>query len=305
MRKLTCLVIFVLLTTTFVYNINANTTGVNVRIKSPEDGIIFHHRNISIHGTIYACCKDMLVSWNWIWSWQNGSHNENYSLYQKQLDFSINISLYPGANNVSVYAEGSSGAKGSDRITLYYDGPVANANGPYKGRDGEIITFHGSAYGGYKPYNWSWNFGDGSYAYEQNPQHQYAERGIYNVSLTVTDSKGYIDINNTYIIIGEKDNIPPEVEIIEPSHGIYINDRKIIPFLFTIIIGNATIEVYAHDNEGISSVAFYIDEQLKFNDTIAPYRYILKNKIGFHKIKAVAYDLSMNYNTDAIRVISI
>lgn len=36
--------------------------------------------------------------------------------------------------------------------------------------------------------NWSWDFGDGSFAGEFNPVHEFAAPGIYNVCLTMTDS---------------------------------------------------------------------------------------------------------------------
>ncbi|HEC75690.1 MAG TPA: PKD domain-containing protein, partial [Thermoplasmatales archaeon] len=38
--------------------------------------------------------------------------------------------------------------------------------------------------------NWTWNFGDGNISYQQNPSHQYANVGRYNVSLTVRDNDG-------------------------------------------------------------------------------------------------------------------
>jgi len=51
------------------------------------------------------------------------------------------------------------------------------------------INFYGTATGGKKPYvNWSWDFDDGSYSYQQNTSHHYGAAGTYNVTLTVTDS---------------------------------------------------------------------------------------------------------------------
>ena len=41
--------------------------------------------------------------------------------------------------------------------------------------------------------NYTWKFGDGNTSYEQNPQHQYADAGTYNVSLTITDDDGVTD----------------------------------------------------------------------------------------------------------------
>jgi len=66
----------------------------------------------------------------------------------------------------------------------------ANAGGPYSGKPGENIYFHGSAYGGTEPYTWHWDFGDGATSNEQNPTHAYSKAGTYTVTLTVTDSNG-------------------------------------------------------------------------------------------------------------------
>lgn len=41
--------------------------------------------------------------------------------------------------------------------------------------------------------SWQWEFGDGSTSTLQNPQHQYAEGGTYDVRLTVTDAAGASD----------------------------------------------------------------------------------------------------------------
>ncbi len=40
------------------------------------------------------------------------------------------------------------------------------------------------------PISWTWDFGDGTSSSLQNPTHQYASAGYYNVCLTVTDSCG-------------------------------------------------------------------------------------------------------------------
>lgn len=80
---------------------------------------------------------------------------------------------------------------------VYYDDisllPVGNelicgAGGPYTGEVGEDIEFSGFASGGTPPYTWEWDFGDGETSDEQNPTHAYDEAGVFNVTLTVTDS---------------------------------------------------------------------------------------------------------------------
>ena len=56
------------------------------------------------------------------------------------------------------------------------------------------------------PYVWHWDFGDGNINYEQNPIYQYADDGVYNVTLTVTDDNGVT--NTTYKLIAISNNPP-------------------------------------------------------------------------------------------------
>ncbi|MEA2054647.1 MAG: hypothetical protein U9O96_05995 [Candidatus Thermoplasmatota archaeon] len=162
MKKFVLIMISILVLASLI-NVNGIATGVGVEIVEPEDGTVFHQRNVSIRCVASACCGDTLAEYGWTWRWDNGSYSESSPINDKtNFSFYINISLYPGWNKVDVYVASTSlGVKGFDNITLYYDGPLANANGPYKGRAGKIINFHGSAYGGHRPYQWHWDFGDG------------------------------------------------------------------------------------------------------------------------------------------------
>jgi PKD repeat protein len=66
-----------------------------------------------------------------------------------------------------------------------------------------VAVFSGTPLSGYAPLDvqftdastgyptgWSWTFGDGATSAEQSPAHQYANPGLYTVSLTVTNSNG-------------------------------------------------------------------------------------------------------------------
>jgi len=267
------IIVMLLFFITGIISGNSREMGVSVKIEYPQDGAIFYSRNVSIQIVAVACCGDKLVAWKWNWSWENGSYEEEEAInYKIEFHAIINISLYPGWNNISVTVKSQQGFRASDKIVIYYDGPVAMANGPYEGNAGAPITFEGSAYGGHKPYKWYWDFGDGNSSTEQKPSHIYLKEGKYKVMLIVTDLLGHNDTDITWAFIGERDDIPPTVDIITPSSGIYINGRRILPSIIPIIVGQLNVEVNATDNVGIRSVAFYLDETLEFNDTLAPIR---------------------------------
>ena len=86
------------------------------------------------------------------------------------------------------------------------DGFIADGNGPYFGEIDEDIAFKGNASGGTKPYNYSWDFGDGSSEYGQNVTHNYSTNGTYGVNLTVVDNDSRVDWYITYAMIGDVDD---------------------------------------------------------------------------------------------------
>jgi hypothetical protein len=55
----------------------------------------------------------------------------------------------------------------------------------------ENIRFSAEINGGFEPYNFLWDFGDGNTSIERSPLHAYKNSGTYSVSVTVTDDKGY------------------------------------------------------------------------------------------------------------------
>ena len=305
MKKL--LAFFTMISLLASYPVFSADLGVDVEIKEPEDGAVFHQRNVSIYCIATSCCGDRLVYWEWKWIWNNGSYNESGKLdFLTKYEFYINISLYPDWNIIEVKVKSNRGLVASDEITIYYDGPLAIADGPYEGKAGEEIKFYGSAYGGKKPYTWKWDFGDGTYAYEKNASHTYTQEGNYKVKLTVTDSRGYSDTAYTYAMIGI-DDLPPSVKIISPKNGIYVKGKRIFPATMPIIIGDVTVEAEAKDNDThITSVAFYFDEKFMKNDSMPPYTWLMDvNETGIHEIKVIAYDVAMNSAIDMKKILII
>lgn len=93
-----------------------------------------------------------------------------------------------------------------ENIDEYDDGFIADGDGPYFGDVGEDILFEGNATAGFtKPYNWTWDFSDGTISYEQNATHNYSANGEYIVNLTVTNDSGngVSDWYITTVTIGE------------------------------------------------------------------------------------------------------
>jgi len=67
--------------------------------------------------------------------------------------------------------------------------PAPNAGGPYAGRVGQAITFDGSRSSDPEgaPLNYTWDFGDETTGTGAQPQHVYANPGIYIATLVVDD----------------------------------------------------------------------------------------------------------------------
>jgi len=74
-------------------------------------------------------------------------------------------------------------------------------------KEGEKIQFtvHQIA-GGFAPYSYEWDFGDGDISTDETPVHSYKKAGSYDVSLTITDDRGNTDVeirtNYIFVITG-------------------------------------------------------------------------------------------------------
>jgi hypothetical protein len=56
-------------------------------------------------------------------------------------------------------------------------------------KEGQEIQFEASVSGGFSPYTYEWNFGDGVTSTDVNPVHAYQNHGVYTVTLSVKDDK--------------------------------------------------------------------------------------------------------------------
>jgi len=157
------------------------------------------------------------------------------------------------------------------------------------------------------------DWGDGSYSDWLGPyqsgdnkstKHAWSN-GTYNLRVKAKDVLGaesnWTDPKNLII-----EDTPPNVVITKPENGLYFNNRKIRRFIFRrpLIFRDIDIEVNAFDDSsGIKRVEFYINGELKTNDTSSPYSFTWERDgrtifRHIYIIEVVAYDNAGNSNYD-------
>lgn len=86
------------------------------------------------------------------------------------------------------------------RITAAPLPPVAVISAPSQAIVAQVVTFNGSnSTGQNQIVDYRWNFGDGGTASAVTVDHAYTSAGVYNVTLTVTDSAGLSDTSTMQI----------------------------------------------------------------------------------------------------------
>ena len=99
--------------------------------------------------------------------------------------------------------------------------------------------------------SWLWDFGDGQTSMEQSPTHQYAEDGIYTVSLTITDADGdsNTETKTGYIIVIEV----LAQQTISPDNAATVNsedEQIIIEFPASSVADEAVVTIREESQTG-------------------------------------------------------
>jgi PKD repeat protein len=97
----------------------------------------------------------------------------------------------------------------SGTITLSSSSPTA----------GQSVTFTAAFSGGTGPYNYAWDFGDGSTGSGVSPSHVYSASGNYTVKVTVTDAVGRTFLQTQTVIVGAS-SMPPTQPVDYLIYGI-------------------------------------------------------------------------------------
>jgi outer membrane protein assembly factor BamB len=171
-------------------------------------------------------------------------------------------------------------------------GPLkAEANGPYSGYTNMSLQFTGTIYGGIPPYQYNWDFGDGTTSEQRNPTHNYTNTGNYTATFSVTDHEGNQSSDIAAVTITYAH---PSVTITKPINALYIANIKIFSKTpLPIIIGRITVTVDASQQPfGINRVEFYLNNVLMATDTSAPYQWTWTKRSLFQiaEIEVIAYD---------------
>lgn len=144
--------------------------------------------------------------------------------------------------------------------------------------------------------------------------------GYYKMDVPAGDAYLYLDAGGHYntqtekFPIKEGDTLKVDVllnpvelniNIEKPIRGIYWNNKLLIPFLFTIILGDIDIKVNGSDL--LYQVELYVDGEFKHADRFEPFTYSWTDGgFGFHKIKFVCngvYDTVVNRNINVLKLI--
>jgi len=131
-----------------------------------------------------------------------------------------------------------------------------------------------------------------------------SQDGIYTICFYSMDNAGNRE-NQTLKRI-KIDTIPPSLCIVKPQNNfLYIFDRNILYIPWgTMIIGKITLDVQSSDAlSGIDRVEFFVDHELRYQDTSKPYMWVYNDKaVLFHRhtIQLKAYDAAgfMNETDD-------
>ncbi len=134
---------------------------------------------------------------SWFWNFGDGS-----SSYIRHPSHSYSTA---GNYDVSLIITNSIGQRDTLQQNSYVKAVRANFSAsPLNGTNPLLVDLQDESTPDSGPISsWFWDFGDGLTSTAVNPNHSYANPGVYNVSLTITDTLGHIDseVKNNYISV--------------------------------------------------------------------------------------------------------
>ena len=114
----------------------------------------------------------------------------------------------------------------------------------------------------------------------------------------------YTVVEQAVIICPIPDTTPPTVAITKPTNGLYLANKLILQLGVPVILGKIDVNATASDDDsGMDRVEFLVDDQLKANDTTAPYSWMWSERAFFlYTITVIAYDKAGNSASQTLNV---
>jgi len=156
------------------------------------------------------------------------------------------------------------------KVYLYpYSKPIADFHWtPLRPYTNEVVHFYDDSMASYAAtiVNWTWDFGDGNVSYEQNPAHEYADNGFYNVTLVIVDSNNLtanitkvmeVRNRNPWAVFSPNVSIACKGDAIKFTSSSYDTDGFIVNWTWNFGDGNVSYEenpTHVYDRSGFYTV---------------------------------------------------
>ena len=129
--------------------------------------------------------------------------------------------------------------------------PIARISASVESGQGPLsVDFTSTVEGGTLPYEYLWNFGDGSTSTETNPSHTYTDPGMYVVWLEVTDSASKTNRSTELTITVESDTT---MEVVIAASNVTGTVPMTVSFNSTILNGTAPFFYRWSFGDGVNS----------------------------------------------------
>jgi len=181
------------------------------------------------------------------WSFGDGGTSNEIApthTYTKAGNYSVTLKVTDSRNR-----SGTSGPL-AIRVTASVT-PIARISASVESGQGPLsVDFTSTVEGGTLPYEYLWNFGDGSTSTETNPSHTYTDPGMYVVWLEVTDSASKTNRSTELTITVESDTT---MEVVIAASNVTGTVPMTVSFNSTILNGTAPFFYRWSFGDGVNS----------------------------------------------------
>lgn len=163
------------------------------------DRVILINNAITLAGSAADPDGDSIVGWNWAVS--NAPAGSNPKFIDTDTPNPQFRTDTAGSYTLSLIVSDGVDFSTPDTAELATPPTAVAAVTPDQPETDQTVSFETMVTGGFTPFTFSWNFGDGDTSTEQNPTHMYALAGTYPVSVVITDRIGQVTSDSLELIV--------------------------------------------------------------------------------------------------------